>query len=108
MNHQDQIEIGSIGSRLGTLTFKLLSQADGKRYVSIVAYEPANLRKSPVSIWLEVSQLQMLKDLVAKVEEAIEELQNSQYQKRQQLMNHLQSLTPEQLSGVGIDPVWLV
>ncbi len=109
MPEQEQkVDIGSIGSRFGTLDLKLTSQPDGKLYVDVFAYEPANVRKTGILTRPDTDQLKMLKALIFKVDGAIKDLQSSQYQKRQQLMNHLQSLTSEQLSGLGIDSAWLV
>lgn len=108
MERQEQtIEIGSIGSRYGSLNFTLTNQSDGKIYVNIFTYDAINSRRQPVLVRLDAIQMQELKALMTKVDETIETLQTSRSQKQQQLMDHLQSLTSEQLSGLGIDPAWL-
>ncbi len=72
-----QFNLGSVNSRFGQLTFTLVVSNNENAHLEIYASDPKDMRKSGVLFIFVESSYQILKDLIAKTDEAVEKLKQS-------------------------------
>lgn len=69
-----QINLGSLESYCGQLSFSIVVQNDGNGHVQLYASDPTNLRKSGVIIFCDDQELGSLKQLAQKTDDLIQKL----------------------------------
>ncbi len=77
-----QLNVGSVGSSFGQLTFSFIVRNDGSGHLSIYASDPSNLRKSGVLVSCDGYAFESLKQLIKNTDDLIGKLQASNQMKR--------------------------
>jgi hypothetical protein len=77
-----QLNLGSVGSSFGQLTFSFIVQNDGSGHLSIYASDPTNLRKSGVLVSCDGHSFESLQQLIGSTDELIAKLQASNQMRR--------------------------
>jgi hypothetical protein len=70
-----QINLGTIRSVIGQLTFTFVVGSDGNGQLQIMAIDPTNLRKAGVFLTLGAAEFEQLKRITAETENVIARLQ---------------------------------
>lgn len=69
-----QINLGSVESYCGQLSFSIVVQNDGNGHLQLYASDPSNLRKSGIVVFCDEQGLGSLKQVIQKIDELIERL----------------------------------
>lgn len=77
-----QVNLGSLESYAGRLTFAVVARSDGSGHLQIYASDPTNLRKSGVVVLCDEQSLQNLKQVIEKTDELIGKLLASNQMKQ--------------------------
>ncbi len=72
-----QVNLGSVSSLCGKLSFSFVVRNNGGAHVQIYGSDPSDGRKSGVLLLLDESQYQQLKTIISKTDETIEKLRAS-------------------------------
>ncbi|QDV51786.1 hypothetical protein [Gimesia fumaroli] len=72
-----EVNIGSVQSNFGKLSFELTVHSSGDAHVRVYAFDPSDMRKSGVMLFLDEAGYSDLKNLFTKLENTILKLRNS-------------------------------
>ncbi len=72
-----EVNLGSIESMSGKLNFELIVHSSGDAHIRLYAFDPSDLRKSGIMLFLDENGYSDLKDIFTKLENTIQKLRNS-------------------------------
>jgi hypothetical protein len=72
-----EYKLGSVWWSLGKLEFTLVVKQDNTCFMRAFAFDPSDLRKAGILLVMGGQDYKMLKDIVAKTESLLEELEST-------------------------------